>query len=832
MKKIKIITAILYCILIICVVIFGLSFLDIIKNKYIIYALILVSGLVIGILICSNANISSRKHIDWLEDRIKLTNSIAYRIKKAGEKSFTEIPLGIIVYNNNYEIEWANNYAKQIFNSPLVDRKFRNICKDINDKEYKDFEAKVRAFNEFFIDVYGKQYEVTVLKDDNILFLKDRTELRDLEIKYNNHILAAGIINLDNFEEALSSVDAQERAMKISDIIGILGDWCEKLDIFIRGYSEKQYLILTDREHLEDLSNDGYKVLDLVNDYCNKEGLKITVSISVACYDAKINVLMDKTKELLDLALNRGGNQVVVQVDNEIKYYGGKEKGIDTRLPIYVRFKTDDLKDNIKLADTVLIMAHSSTDADAFGASIALLKIARTLGKRSYIVIDEDLCDNTVKEVYEEIKAEHIGMVEYFVTPSRALSMMTENSLLILADVQYAKLLIDERVYKKAKKVAIIDHHRSNNTAITDYSYMYNKTTSSSSVELIVEMFDYIEDVNITSMEASLMVLGIIVDTNNLIYRTSAQTFNVLSKLQSYGAEMSKVQKFLREDYESYSKRVKFLNEIEIVDNRFGLTVCDNEIYPRQFIAKVADNIISVNSVYAGFCIGYCDKDTIAISARSLDEINVQLIMEAMGGGGHFNNAATQIKGTTIEDAKEKLIKVLKSQESRGEQTMKIILIKDYKGKGKAGDVIDVPNGHGNYLIKQKVALLGTVDNINEQKRKNDQEKIDAQNFLEEMKVLKEFLDKNPITIEMRVGKEGKLFGSVSTKQIVDEYKAKYNVVLDKRKILLDSNNKEILLDSNNKEKEIDALGTYDIPIQLHKDVKANLKIFVVEKKG
>ena len=811
MKKLKIVMSILYVIIIGCFVTFLLSFLVETISEYLVMGLMLVAGICIGILIYSRSILNSRKKVEWLEDKVKLTNSIAYKVKKAGERCFTEIPIGIIIYNNKYVVEWANNFARDIFKSTLVDRSFSIINKEL--------EAKLKALQDFSITIYGRDYNVTSLRDDNILFFVDRTDYKALEKKYNDNINAIGTITLDNFEEALSLVDAQEKALRLSDIIGILSNWCEKYDIYIKGYSEKQYLIIMTREQLERAMQEKFKVIEDVNMYCNEQGLKITISIGLACCDCGIIELMEKTSDLLELAQNRGGNQAAIQIDNDIKYYGGKEIGADTRLPVYVRVKTEDLCELIEKSEKVIIMAHSNTDADAFGASVALDKIAKALGKESYVVINEDTCDITVKNVYNEIISEHIGMVDTFISSNKALSLMTDNTLLILADCQYEKLLIDSRVYKKAKNIAIIDHHRSNNNAIANYNYLYNKTTSSSSVELIVEMFDYIDaEINISSIEATLMLLGIIVDTNNLIYRTSAQTFAVLSKLQLYGAEMIKVQMFLREDDALYKAKVTTLNNIQVIDDKYGIALCDEDtIYTRQFIAKIADNIIALDSLHAGFCIGKIAKDRIAISARSFNQMNVQLVMEELEGGGHFNNAATQLKDVTLKEAKEKLIKILRNQESVGEENMKIILSKDVKGKGKAGDIIDIPSGHANYLIRSKSAVLATVDNLNEYKKKSEQDKIDAQNHLEAMKNLKEELESKEVTIEVRVGKEGKMFGTVSTKQIVDEIKAKQDISLDKRKILYD--------------KDIDKVGTYNIPIQLHKEVTANIKLFVVEKK-
>ena len=809
MKKVRILLILPYILIVIALIVLGLSYLiDI--NKYIIYGSFFVAGVAFFGIVTYYPNRRLHKQIDWLEERVKLGNSISYRVKVAGEKSFNEMPLGIIVYSNDYRVEWANNYAKSIFLSSLIERKFANISMELD--------VKIKSMSDFDIQLYGKEYNVMVLKEDNIIFLRDKTEFKMLEQKYFERTSATGVINLDNYDEAVASIDPQVKALMISDIIGILSEWAEKYDIYIRGYSEKQYLLFMDRSQLDKIISDEFKVIDDVNEYCNKENLRMTASIGVACADVPITELMDKANELLELALNRGGNQAVAEIDGNIKYYGGKVRGADTRVPVFVRVKTEELCDLISKSQQVIIMTHTVTDADALGSSIAALKIAKAMKKESYIVFNYDVADITVREVYNDLANEHVGMTNYFISPTDALLRMDDNTLLLIVDVQYSKMLIDERIYRKARKVAVIDHHRSNDSAISNHSYLYNKTSSSSSVELIVEMFDYIdEDIMVTPMEATLMLLGIITDTSNLMYRTSYQTFSILSKLQMYGAEMTKVQRYLREDFDMYVKRMNILNNVEMVENKYGIAMCDDkEIFARQFLAKVADSLILVETIKAGFCIGKISDSQVGISARSLDEVNVQLIMEALGGGGHFNNSATQITGITINEAKERLINVLKQQETTGEEIMKVILIKDVKGKGKANDVIEIPSGHANYLIKSKLAVLATPDNLNELKRQSELEKKEAQDHLEAMRELKVFIENHPVSVAARVGKEGKLFGTVSTKQIVDEMKNKYDITLDKRKIMYD--------------KDIDSLGTYEIPIQLHKEVIAKISLHVIEK--
>jgi len=782
-------------------------------DKVIIYGALVLTGTLFGIIINNFNQLSVNKKMNWLQGRLNLWNSISYKVKVAGEKSFNEMPLAIIVYNEKQKVEWANDYAKEVFQSPLVER-------DIN-RLNQELASKMNSSESFDIELYDRKMHVSVLKEDMILFLTDKTDLMNLETKYQERMQAAGIVNLDNLEDALASMDAQEHNRIVSNLMGILGSWCENHKLYIRGFSEKQYIILMDREQLENVLEDNFKVIDEIKAYCYERNLRITLSIGISCFDAPIIEVMEKASDQLELALNRGGNQAVVYIDGNTSFYGGKEASIGNIAPVSVRVKAEDLVELIEKSDKVYIMTHNDSDADAFGSTLAMNQFVKSLNKESRIICEEEQLDKTVTKVYKMIEENHINMLEYFIRPSEAIHKMTDNTLLIITDCQGENLVSHPKVLHKSKKVAIIDHHRRGENAINDFVYFYNRAGASSTVEMIVEMYEYLEnEVIVESIEASLMLLGIVIDTAHFIYRTTYQTFNVMSRLQKLGANMSDVKKLLRDDPDEYAKKNHVMGKVELYNNRFAISVCDDDdIVPRQFLAKVSDDLISLEDMVASFCIGYIGEETVGISARSLGDINVQVVMEQLNGGGHFNNAATQIRNITIEEAKKQLIEVLKNFEKSGENAiMKVILIKDVKGKGKEGEIIEVASGFANHLIRNKQAVLCTDDNLKELKKKNDIENQKALALLEEMKKLKVFLEENPVTMQVKVNKEGKLFGHITSKQVVDEIKNKFNIVLDKRKFL----NFE----------DISALGAYNLEIALHKDVKGQVIVHVVEKKA
>ena len=756
-------------------------------------------------------NINEKK-VSYLEQKVKLWNNISYRVKNAGETSFNEMPIGIIVFDDDFQIEWNNQYAEEIFKThSLLNKSFETLD--------KEFAKQIRDRNKCFTTViYEKVYRVEHIVRDHVLYLTDITSETETENKYLRRTLALGVINLDNLEGAFTSLDAQERSFQMALIMGILTDWVKEHNICLKGYSDERYLLIMTRQIVDELIKEGFAVINKVQEHGEKNEIKITASIGIACKDIDPVQLLDEANHQLDLALNRGGNQAIVKLDDQISYYGAKSASFESRGTVYIRNKTEELLELIEKSSTVYIMGHKYADADSFGACLAMSKVALTVNKKTKIIIDEKALDDTTTSVYHTIQANHEILEKMFIDSNTALKEVDDKSLLIIVDCQYEYLLMNEKVYKKIKNIAIIDHHRRNPEAINNFKFLYIQPSASSTVELVTEMFNFTKhEIDVTEIEATWMLMGILVDTNNFIYRTTFRTFDVLSKLQSYGADTAKAQRLLRENYEEYSKKVAVINTLKIIDGGYGITMCDDEIYERSFLAKIADTVITFDKIKVAFCIGRIGKNTVGISARSLDEANVQIIMEKLGGGGHYNNAATQLKDKTKAEAEQALLDVLNElkEEVRGDKVMKVILLKDVKGKGKANEVVDVPSGYANHLLRTKLAIEGTSENLKQLELNKIREQQEAEKHLQEMQELKAKMEKLTVKVAIKVGANGKAFGSISTKEIVEAYKEQNNIELDKRKIQYN--------------KTIDCLGTYKIPIELHKEVTATITLYVVE---
>ncbi len=748
---------------------------------------------------------------NFLENRLNMWNTISYRVKKAGETAFNELPIGILVLNNDYEIVWSNNFAKTLFMSQLDRMNLRNIHSEL-------FKKMRKSNTDFSVEIYGKSYQVLYLQENQIVYLTDITSELQLEKRYDSRKTALGYINIDNLEEALSDFDVQERAEYMWKIIGVIAKWADSFGAYARAYSDKNYILIMDHDQLKEMVKNDFSILDDIKTIIkHNTSARISLSMGIACIDENISELSKHANEQLELAENRGGDQAVVRVEDEIYYYGAKTEAVPKESKVEIRIKSEELQSVIKKYDRVLVTGHKTADADAFGATFAIYKVAKLLGRESYMVFDEKSIDLTVGRIYESIKRDYVGLLDDFVTPTRALHMLDENTLLMVVDCQSEFLLVEPKLVKKARNIGIIDHHRQGEGSITDPEFYYSSTSASSSVELIVELLEFFEkELTFDALEATWMLLGIIVDTNNFIYRTSSKTFEVASMLKRYGADMTIVKKYLKEDISEKYRRNSFIQNLEFYKEKVGIAVGRTDMqYERAELAKISDEIISVNGLDVGITIGFIGDNTIGISARSLGALNVQILMERMGGGGHLTNAAAQIGSNNIEEIVEK-IKSLVDEYLGKEESMKVILTKEVKGRGKKNDIIELQPGFANHLIRSSQAIVASPENLKKIEEEQQQAAILAEKHLQEMKELKKLVDSTTVKVHVKVGAEGKIFGSVSMKQVVDAFEKETGVALDKRKI--------------NYEDTIASLGTYNIPIQLHKEVLATIKLFVIEK--
>jgi ribosomal protein L9 len=746
-----------------------------------------------------------------LENKIRELNKTSKHKLNSEDIALNYLPVGIMLYDESDEIVYANAQAKEYFSNVLVGRSLKVIHKELS-------ENITKRVGKFIVDIYDKKYDIIHYPKNKTIYLFEVTDREVTKEKYQKYTDAIGILKLDNFSDATEDLDFQDKANIQGLLLGAIDNWCNRYNIYFNNLRPEKTIIFFNKYQLDELMKDKFEILDIVSDISKNNDLRITLSVGIACFEADAKSLGDAAEEALGLAEDRGGDQAVVNLKNQpLKFYGGKTNTAEKRSKITAKVNSRALEDFIDSAKNVYIMPHKTTDVDALGSAVGVLELALAKKKEAYIVLDFEDIDQTCQKVIDMLNQEYIKLLEYIVDPEDALVDVKQDSLLVIVDHHSTVQSVEPRLVERTKHIIIIDHHRRIDNILSDVLMNYVEPYASSSVELVTELIDlYDANVSLDPFEATMMLAGMIIDTNNFSYRTGARTFEAAARLKRFGADPFQARLMLRESLDDIRTKTNLINQARIILNHFAITsLADEDFVDRVHLAKTADELLKVDNIIGSFAIGYLDSETIGVSARSLDRFNVSVVMEQLGGGGHLNNAAAQIKDMTIQEVAEKIEEIIK-ESYREETTMKVILVKDVRGKGKKGEIIDVATGFANYLLTSKQAIAANNANIKTLEAEKEKLAVEAGKELDNAKELKEVIEKSPIKLYVKIGENGKLFGSINTKQIADELKKVYKLTVDKRKIELEDN--------------IHSLGNYEVNIKLHKDVTAIINLQVLEE--
>lgn len=813
-----------------------LYFMPNIISKQNIIALVLVVILVASLswLIAIFANAKQSKTTSVLKNRLSMWNSISYRVKKAGEAAFNLLEIGIIITNDRWKILWTNDKAREILEDRLVNRELINVCKEL-------YKGLMENKGEFKVNIKKNIYRVSHFDDAHVIYLTNIDDFSNLQTNYENRIKAIGYINIDNIEAALSGFDDQERDEYRIKINGVISKWADQFHAFFKPLGDNRYLLVVDKEDLDQMVDDNFSVLDDIKNIMHgNRGLRITISMGISCTDKvgneflKLNKASERASLALDKALNRGGDQVVLEMDGKERFFGAKDDAIAKDVKVEVRFKSEELQDLMESSNVIYSIAHKAMDADGFGAALCIYKMAKTLGKEAYIIIEDDPksqgIDQTVRKIYDSIQTEYKILASDIVTPAEAIKRHKENDLLMIVDFQISYQLVNMQLLNVFKKYGIIDHHRKGDGALENYRYYYCVPYASSSVEILIQLCEFWkEEVKFSPNEATWLLLGILIDTNNFIYHSNPQTFEIASQLKRFGANMTLIQRLLSDPKEEVIRKNEFMENIEFHHDgiiAFSFQQDNNQTQERAFLAKIADELIAISGVELGIAIGYLSKTQVGVSARSLGKVNAQIIMEKLGpafeakdglkhggGGGHFNNAAAQISDFTLKEVKEEVLRLI--NETIKEENAKVIFIKDVKGKGKMYEIKSFDKKTAYELYEDNCALYATPENIEMVNNKRRFDEIRREQENETMNELKTLMELNPIKISSKTYESGKLKKTISLNQIIEAFERQYGKKIDNHSI-------EYL-------NEITTLGTYKLRVTLTKDIITTLTINVID---
>ena len=589
---------------------------------------------------------------------------LAYKIRKGEQDAYLKMPIGMILYDTNENITWINPYLQKKLQRQNV---IGIPLKELNERLYYQVKKQIQnqKENDIFTHV-DKKYQVIVHPDIRMIYLTDITEYASIEEKYHEEQIVFGQIFLDNFSEVSQSLNDRRKSNLNNFVTNQLSSWAIHHNIFMKRVDDDRFIAFLNRKSLETLEKEKFDIMDKIRETTAKQNYPLTVSMGFSYSDkeneTQYQEIASYAQANLDLALGRGGDQVVVRSQNEdARFYGGKSNPMEKRTRVRARMVSQALKDLMEEATEIIVMGHQFPDMDAIGGCLGIRRIAKMNQKKAWIVTNENQFSHDIHKLMDVIR-EQKDLRDDIITPEEALEKLTPNTLVILVDVSRPVIAAAPEVLEQANKIVVIDHHRRSQDFPKNPVLVYIEPYASSTGELITELFEYQNNYaeSIQPIEATAMLGGIIVDTRNFTLRTGSRTFDAASYLKSVGADTILIQRLLKENVETYLLRSHLLNSLILLDNNIGIVQGEEDNpYPTVVAAQTADMMLSMENIDASFVVTKREDGRIGISGRSLGNKNVQRVMEKMGGGGHLSNAATQLSDTTIEEAVTQLKEVI-----------------------------------------------------------------------------------------------------------------------------------------------------------------------------
>lgn len=583
--------------------------------------------------------------------------ALSYRMKKVGEEAFLQMPYGIILVNDQFVIEWANPYIHQITGE---DSLIGEEISALSESFYRFM--KPEELTEQIIEIRQRKFSVTFKPENQLFYFFDVTEQLQIEEKFNADRTVIAILFIDNYDEITQTMDDQGRSTTNSMVTSIINDWAAEYDVFIKRVASDRFIAVLNESILEQLEQKKFAILDTIREKTLQKNLSLTLSIGVGTGSPSLIELGTLAQSGLDLVLGRGGDQVAIkEPTGKLRFYGGKTNPVEKRTRVRARVISHALRDLIQESDRVFIMGHKNPDMDSIGAAIGVSKMAVMNEREGYIVLNFNELNGSVTRLMNEIET-NTELYERFISPEDVLSKITHNSLLVVVDTHKPSMVIDSRLLQKTEKLVVIDHHRRGEEFMETPTLVYMEPYASSTAELVTELLEYQPKTSrLTMLESTALLSGIIVDTKSFTLRTGARTFEAASYLRTNGADTTLIQRLLKEDVNTYVERAKIIQTVYFAEPHIAIAHGEEQRpYDSVLIAQTADILLTMKDISASFVIAYRSDGLIGISARSLGDLNVQLVMEKLGGGGHLTNAAAQVQESSIEDVKLKLSNAIK----------------------------------------------------------------------------------------------------------------------------------------------------------------------------
>lgn len=652
----------------------------ILNKQRMVFILVIVSQFVLSILVFLNYSLGSpviniQKEIMYmllvifiiilnsvwiglfLHDVYSKTRKVNLKVNTVLNNNLKDIyvfgEIGIIFFDEDNEVTWINEFLERK-NLNIIGRNLEEFNKDLARLlEEKKERIQVKIGDDF--------YNAYIIKELKMIILKDETKYNNLLNNYKYEAPIIAMINLDNYSDVLAILDENKMSELEAKVRNEINEWAKDHRVVLRKVRNDAYVAFFQENAYQALSKERFALVDNIREIVVDDN-NLTISLGIGRGISDFAKLSEMAASAVDVALSRGGDQVVVNNHGKnMEFYGGSGEAKSKRHKVKVKVVSKSLSTLMQVSKKVYIMGHTIADFDAIGASIGLYSMGKYYNPDTRIIFEDKLVEMKVRSAFRQsFEKEEID--EMIISPEKAIKEIDEDTLLILVDVSNPVIAMSPKLVEKAERIAVIDHHRPGAKIISQV-FTYQEPAASSASEMVIEIIRYSEQkVRITPEVATLMLTGILLDTNYYKNKTGTRTYEASMMLKEYGADNNQANEFLKEEFEEHQLKIKIMANSHTP--YYGVIVCsaqDDDIVDRTYLAKVAQEILEVKGIKACFVISYINEGTIGISARSDGSINVQKIMEEMGGGGHFSAAATQIDSNSLEETKEELYSKLES---------------------------------------------------------------------------------------------------------------------------------------------------------------------------
>lgn len=593
-------------------------------------------------------------------------NELTVSVDKAAQSTIINSPFPLVVLETNGNIIWkSSNFIKEFANID-TGTTLTDVIKELKLKIENGKNTNNISISES-MKIGDKNYKViaeyTKLREKEhknsseymatVYFLDETNYVKLLE-EYNNSRTCIGIIVLDNYEELMQRVTEEEKLKITSNAEKNIYSWVNKYDGLLVKSERDTYVCIFDQLNLEKIKEDKFEILDEIKEIKTQDNIQLTLSIAISENEKTNSEEYKSAKAVIDIALGRGGDQAIIKQNGKYYFFGGRTQEVEKRTRVKARIVAQALEELMNSASNVIIMGHTNSDIDAMGSGMGVYRIAKTIGKDAYIVNETNgtSLDNFINDL-KDIEEYN----DVIIDKAEALNKISADSLLVVVDTDKKNYVEAPELLDKTDKIVVIDHHRRGTDYIENAILTFHEVYASSACELVTELVEYAEKtVKLTKFEVEALYAGIMMDTKNFTFKTGVRTFEAAAFLRKCGVDIIKVKKWFQSDLETYNKISEIVAKSEIIDDTIAISIYDKEDSDANITcAKAADELLTISNITASFVIGKMG-DKIYISGRSIGDINVQLILEKLGGGGHITVAGAQVEGMTQEEVKQELI--------------------------------------------------------------------------------------------------------------------------------------------------------------------------------